>query len=199
MALRIHELHPSLAHYPLVLLPAAIMADIAGAVAHSDFFTRMGRLLMPIAAASGAATGVAGLVAQDAVQPEGHARDLLITHRNLDIGLVVATAVLAAMRLRSFRPSPGYLAAGVATAIAAHYTAYLGGTMVYRHGVGVEAAGGVEQDRSPELGRRSIRKALRVAGDNVVHSLRHAAKHAAEGEIVPALGHRSAGETPQRE
>ena len=30
MSMRIHELHPSLAHYPLALFPAAVIADLVG-------------------------------------------------------------------------------------------------------------------------------------------------------------------------
>lgn len=68
-----------------------------------------------------------------------------------------------------------------------HYTAYLGGSMVYRHGVGVEPAAGVNRDRSPEIDTSHPAHSVRVAGRNALHAARHAAKHLMEGQITPAL------------
>jgi uncharacterized membrane protein len=188
MALRIHEVHPSLVHYPLVLVPVSIIADLIGRVTGRRFFNRVGGTLMPVAAASGVVAAGAGLVAQSAVQAEGRAHDLLATHRNLNAGLVVLTGLMALLRSRRDEPSLGYLAAGVAAIAAMNYTAYLGGEMVYARGVGVEPAGGVREGESPEIHASNLPQIAKVAGHHVVESLEDAARHLREGEIAPSLG-----------
>jgi uncharacterized membrane protein len=188
MALRIHEVHPSLVHYPLVLVPVSIVADLIGRITGRRFFNRLGGSLMPVAAVSGVAAAAAGLVAQSAVEAEGRAHDLLVTHRNLNAGLVVLTGMMALLRSRRGEPSLGYLAAGLAGIAALNYTAYLGGEMVYQRGVGVEPAGGIRKGESPEIHGSNLPEVAKVAGRHVVESLEQAARHLKEGEIAPALG-----------
>ena len=195
MSLRIHEVHPSLAHYPLALMPLSVIADIAGRLTGNANLMRLGGALMPIAAATGAATAVAGLVAQSSVNVDDHGRahDLLATHRNLNAGLLALTGALAAYRARTTRPSLGYLVAGALGAVAMNYTAYLGGSMVYQHGVGVLPAGGVDETRAPEIRGGNVARSARVAGANALRSLKHAGRHVMQGELAPALhdGHSS--------
>lgn len=142
MPIRIHELHPSFVHFPLALFPAALVADVAGRVSGNRWLMKLGARLMPVAAASGAVAAVAGLVAQEAVAAKGASHDVLVTHRNLNLALVLATSLLAAARRKRGEPSLAYLACGMGGLLVMSYTAYLGGKMVYQHGVGVEAAGG---------------------------------------------------------
>jgi uncharacterized membrane protein len=187
MAIRIHELHPTLVHFPIALFPTAIAADAIGAVTGRDDLMQIGAKLMPVAVAATALSGVAGLVAQESVKPEGRAQDLLTTHRNLNLGLLAATSVLAAIRAGRQRPSPGYLLGGLAAVGALMYSAYLGGKMVYEFGVGVRRAGGLKEDEAPEIRRDTLGRAARVAGMHVVHGVKHSAEHLAHGDIVPAL------------
>src|SRR3712207_6332084 len=137
MPMRVHEVHPALAHFPVALLPTAVAADLIGRFTDNDSLMDMGRQLMPLAAASVAATGVAGFAAQEAVKTSDVSHDLLVTHRTLNIGLLALSLGLAAIRARSRRPSAGYLLAGLAGAALVTYSGYLGGRMVYTHGVGV--------------------------------------------------------------
>lgn len=189
MALRIHELHPTLVHFPLALVPLAVAADLIGRLSRNRSLMRTGARLMPVAAASGVVAGAAGLIAQGAVEVSEEASDVLTTHRNLNIGLVALTAVLAAVRGRSTVPSIGYLAAGIAGVAAMNYTAYLGGKLVYHHGVGVEKAGGVLPEKSPEITWRGAGAAASAAVQHGREAVRHTASHVAKGEIAPALTH----------
>ncbi|HJV51192.1 MAG TPA: DUF2231 domain-containing protein [Noviherbaspirillum sp.] len=186
MSIRIHEVHPTLAHFPLALLPVAFLADLAGRLTGRISLMRIGRFLMPAAAASGAATAVAGLAAQEAVEP-GDAHDLLITHRNLNAGLVAAVGALALLRARKEAPGTGYLVASAAALGGMFYTAYLGGLMVYRHGVGVAPAKGVREQSSPEIRYAAAREIAHVAADNVGHAVTDAVHHLREGKVAPAL------------
>ncbi len=183
MALRIHEVHPSIVHFPLTLLPTALLLDLFGRAGRG--LMKAGRILMPAAAASAAVTGLAGLVAQESVRAEGRGHQLLVTHRNLNILLLAVSGALAVSRLRSTRPSWPYLVLGLAGVGAMNFTAYLGGKMVYSEGVGVVPSGGVRT--SPPLQRgtylRAIGTAARLIGRGVVNAVRELFR----GELAPFL------------
>lgn len=187
MAMRTHEIHPMLVHFPLALMPTAIAADAVGAMTDNRALMETGKTLMPLAVASMAATGVAGFAAQEEVRAEGEAHDMLVTHRNLNVGLLLMSAGLAVLRSRQERPGPGYLLAGLAGAALITYSGYLGGKMVYRHGVGVAAAGGYHPERSPRIERGHLGEAARTAGTDVARGVAHAAREVAHGELAPHL------------
>jgi uncharacterized membrane protein len=50
MAVRLNEIHPSLVHFPIALMPAAVGADLLANATDSDRLAEAGRVLMPIAA-----------------------------------------------------------------------------------------------------------------------------------------------------
>ena len=55
----------------------------------------------------------------------------------------------------------GYLAAGIASVAAMAYSGYLGGHLVYEHGVGVRPAEGVEDGEAPEIRPGEAREVAR--------------------------------------
>jgi uncharacterized membrane protein len=187
MAMRTHEIHPMLVHFPLALMPTAIAADAVGAITDNRALMETGRILMPLAVVSMAVTGVAGFAAQEEVRAEGEAHDMLVTHRNLNVGLLLMSAGLAVLRSRQDRPGPGYLLAGLAGAALMTYSGYLGGKMVYRHGVGVGAAGGYDPERSPRMERGNLGEAARTAAKDVAQGVFHAAQDVTHGEMAPHL------------
>ena len=187
MALRLHEIHPSIVHFPLALFPTAVLADLAGRLTGSTALMRLGKRLMPVAAGSALASGAAGLVAQEAVRHEGRAHQLLVTHRNLNLGLIALSIAMSVVRARKEKPGAGYLLAGLGALAAMQYTAYLGGKMVYEHGVGVRPAAGVDEAASPEIRPGAVREALRASLHHASHGARHAAGDLRRGEMAPAL------------
>jgi uncharacterized membrane protein len=184
--LRTHELHPTLVHFPLTLVPTALVIDAIGETTDNEALMNTGRWLMPVAAASAAIAGAAGLVAQGAVRAQGEAHDLLVTHRNLNAALIGVTAAMAIVRQTRRRPGLGYLLMGAAGMLAMGYTAYLGGKMVYAHGVGVEPDG-VDIDKSPELRPGDFSRAAREAGHHVAEQARVSAEAIRTGEFAPAV------------
>lgn len=188
MRIRLHELHPSLVHFPLVLLPASLLLDALGCALDRRSLRRAGARLMPVAAASAAATAAAGLAAERAVQVPPAARPVLTTHRNLNLALVGLAAALAVVRSRRERPGVGYLAAGLAGVAAMGYTAWLGGHMVYRHGVGVEPAGGVRSPPSPEVRWESVRDVLGGATEAGAGAVPRAGGSADERQVTVSHG-----------
>ncbi|HVY79708.1 MAG TPA: DUF2231 domain-containing protein [Steroidobacteraceae bacterium] len=198
MSLRLHEVHPSIVHYPLALVPAALLIDVVGRVSGSRALMRTGRYLMPAAAVAGVAAGVAGLVAQQAVRTSAHSHKMLVTHRNLNMALVSATGALAIARARRERPGWGYLLVGFAGAALMQYTAYLGGKMVYSHGVGVEAAKGVRPSDSPEIRREGLGDVVRLALLHIRDGLGRTLRELMHGEIAPMLRFRRADSEAQQ-
>jgi uncharacterized membrane protein len=195
MPMRLHELHPTLVHYPLALIPAAWLCDAVGWLTGSRTLMNTGRALMPIAAASAAVAGAAGLAAQESVKAHGHAREMLATHRTLNVGLIAATGVLAVLRSAEEEPRPAHLLAGLVGMIAMSYSAYLGGKMVYEHGVGVRAAHGVDESRSPELRRDTLREAAATATANVRDGVRHGVEEMRTEGLRPVLAGMRSGST----
>lgn len=185
--MRLQELHPALVHFPIALLPVAVGADLLGRATGSHTLLEAGRVGIALAAGSAAISAVAGLAAQQAVHAEGAAHDALVTHRTLNLGLVGVSTGMAVWRQGRRRPTPGYLALGLAAMGVMSYSAYLGGHMVYELGVGVKEAGGLREERAPKLVPGQLAESARVAAVNVVEGAQHAAREMADAELLPYL------------
>ena len=185
---RLQELHPSIVHFPIAVLPIAIGADLLGRVTGSRALSEVGRMLMPVAAVGAAVSAVTGLIAQEEVQASGVASDMLVTHRNLNVSLTTVTALMAARRWGEDKAGPGYLALGLAGLGALSYSAYLGGKMVYEHGLGVKPADGLRTGDSPALSPSEAPSAARRALDDLKQGAAHALADLKAGRIVPAIG-----------
>lgn len=186
MKMKLQEVHPALVHFPIALLPLALGADALGKFGRKDELSAVGRWGITAAAGSALVAGLFGLIAQEEVSADGEAMDMLITHRDLNLGAVAVLIAMAVRRSRRRKPTLRYLASGLAALATVTYSAYLGGRMVYGSGVGVEKAGGavptaptIGQDEPVEIARR----AARDLGTGSVHL----AKELAGGQIVPSL------------
>ena len=188
MAMKLQEVHPSLVHFPLALLPLSVGADLLGRLTGSEALLDIGRRTMPLAAGSAVVAGVAGLMAQTEVEADGEALEMLKTHRTLNLGLVTVASAMAAYRSGRERPSVGYLAMGLVGLATMAYSAYLGGAMVYHEGVGVEAADGVRrQPAVPELTREQAKRALQSAGSDLAEGIKVTVQESAKGDLLPSL------------
>jgi uncharacterized membrane protein len=154
--MRVHELHPMLIHAPLILLPAAVVTDLAAVVTRRWRWEWAGRVLWGSVVAGGLTAGVAGMAASQEVKAEdARARDMMFLHGLGNVSLVVGALGLAAWRQRR-PPSVGSGLVGLAALAVAVYTGYLGGELVYAYGMGVKGSMGAEElERlSPPLGSR---------------------------------------------
>ena len=188
MSVRLSEIHPSIVHFPIALYPTAIVADLLGRVRDSDALAEAGRVLMPIAVASGVVAAAAGLLAQEEANVEGEAYDVLATHRTLNQGLVALTGAMALWRWRRREPGAGYLALGLGALAAMGYSAYLGGKLTYEHGVGVKPADGLKDGDSPELAPGQFGEAARRTVADMQRGIQRVVEDTKEGRLVPALG-----------
>lgn len=152
MPMRLHELHPSIIHAPLALLPAAAVVDVLAATSARRVRRRVldqaGRRLWWFGVGSAAVAGLAGMAASQEIRLEDpRARDAMWLHGMGNTVILLASAGLATWRTRH-RATAATAGIGAAAVGAALYTAWLGGSLVYTHGAGVEAM--------PPGGRASI-------------------------------------------
>lgn len=185
--MRLQELHPALVHFPISLLPASLAIDAMGRATGKREWMDLGQKGIGLAFASVALAGVAGLLAQEAVELDEDSRRKLVTHRTLNLGLLGLTGILTRLRRRADRPSLGYLALGMAGVGVMTYSAYLGGNMVYQDGVGVAAAGGVREEEAPHLEPAEAGEALRASGRHIVSGARHTIEDFSHREVLPWL------------
>lgn len=183
--MQLHELHPALVHFPIALLPASLAVDAAGR--NHAGLAEVGRIGIALTAGSAALAAASGLIAQEEVEVNEATHELLVTHRTLNLGVLGWTAAMAVYRAGRERAGSGYLAAGVVALGVTMYTAYLGGQMVYKHGVGVRPAGGLAEDHTPPLAKTGAGSLLYRSWHNLRHALAHTAEHLGEGEVAPAL------------
>ena len=165
MPMRTHELHPSIVHAPLVLLPATAFIDLLAAVRPLDRrLDRAGRRLWWTTAGGALLVGLTGMAASQEIDVrDPRARDVMFLHGIGNFALVLAAFGVAAWRTAN-RASMTSACAGLAASAASLYTAYLGGELVYSHGAGVKALGGAAARTPPLL---SSAAPGRLAGDAV--------------------------------
>lgn len=156
MTMRVHELHPSLVHFPLAFLPLAAGVDLltprrGRALARGD---RLGKALWWMTVGSGLVAGLAGLAASQEVKARDEpVRDMMWLHGAGNV-VVLTGALGMALWRRTHRASSGQALLGLLATGVSLYTAYLGGEMVYTHGVGVDpmpASAGAGVQRSAPL------------------------------------------------
>lgn len=187
MSMRLQEIHPAVVHFPIALLPTSLVADALGRISGSETLMEIGRRTAPVALAGAVAAGVTGLIAQQTVKLPGNTVEMLITHRNINLGVTGILAALVRRRLRSRRPTLGYLAAGFAGLAAVTYSAYLGGHMVYEHGVGVLPADGVDTDAAPVIEPDDAAAVTRLSGKHLREGVAMTARELGQGKVAPYL------------
>lgn len=187
MAIRLEQIHPSLVHLPIALLPLAVGVDLLGAVTGNRSLLTCGRRAITAAAAGAAASAVTGLIAGEEVNVEGASRDKLMTHRNLNAVVTTIATGMAIWRARHAEPTAGYFGAGIIGMAILAYTAYLGGELVYESGVGVAPAHGVYRPNAPTLRADHMGEAVGAAATDLAHGVQHMAQELREGYFVPAI------------
>ena len=136
-----HPIHPMLVVVPATLIVSTAVLDVLSTRASGGDARRLGDLARwtnRLSVASGALAGTTGLADWTALREGSQARGLGRVH-GLGNALVLALFGLA-LRSRdgAGRPSGRTVALTVAGAGLAMLTAWLGGELVFRHGVGVD-------------------------------------------------------------
>jgi uncharacterized membrane protein len=182
MPMRTHELHPSMVHAPLALLPMTAFVDLAAATRpHDRRLDRLGTRLWWTTAGVALATGLAGMAASQEVDPaDDRTRDMMFLHGIGNLGLVLAAFGMASFRSRHPSNLTGAIT-GLLASGAAMYTAYLGGEMVYAHGLGVKGLDRRASEAAPLLSGEGVRRLGTDAGRGLAWLVRRAVR-AVSGE-----------------
>lgn len=143
MAIFPAPLHAAVVHFPIVLTFAALLLEALARTRRWGSQDGAAMILVVLAALGSVAAVVTGKLAhEEAVVPEA-ARQLLELHDNLGVLAMIVLLLLAGGRVALARGNLHhgpigwvYLAALVLTAALFGYQGYLGGRLVYEHGVG---------------------------------------------------------------
>ncbi len=169
--MRLNEVHPIMTHYAMTLFPVAVGIDAAAWLTDNSQLERLGRVVMPVATATAGVTAASGLMAEQQVRGSKRAEAMLSQHRSINLVAGGAMVAMSAYRISRRRPAWGYILAGVGVFGALAYSGYLGGRMVYGEGMGVEKAGGLKLEESPELKPGNFVDALVLAGRQIRRSV----------------------------
>ena len=152
-----HPIHPMAIAFPVATLMAAPLADIAARVTDDPFWRRAGRWLLLGGLTSGVAASAIGMIDYIAIR---EVRQLPGAHVHAG-GNALALVLTAVNLLRRPKDDSQTLDAvdlglSLATVALLGATAWLGGELSYRHGVGVVA------DDSPTAGQSLSRLLTRT-------------------------------------
>lgn len=137
------NMHPMFVHYPLVLLPLALVFQAWGALRQREDLERVARWLLYVGAVAALAAAGTGLLAEESVEHPEAAHEVIELHETLMLttaGLAVGLAVLAAIfRKKSPRLIQTVLLVGLlATNVVLVIGADRGGQLVFEFGVGTK-------------------------------------------------------------
>lgn len=134
-----HGWHPFIIHLPLIAFAVAVLFDLVDAWGHTPRFRHAAHVLWGVAFVGAAFAVGSGLVAYGKVNHSEEAHDLMTLHRNVAFVTLAALIVAAIWRWRR----PTSKAASVYAALAfigLLWVGYLGGELVFHHGVGIPTA-----------------------------------------------------------
>lgn len=138
-----HPIHPMLIPFPIAFLVAAFLADITFLFERSAFWADASVWLLGAGVVSGVFAGLTG--ALEAVKVP-RARKLVITwiHGGANVVALVAAAINWVLRWGDHAQAvvPTGVALSGCVVLILGFTAWLGGELAFRHGVGVSASVG---------------------------------------------------------
>ncbi|MEO8451612.1 MAG: DUF2231 domain-containing protein [Gemmatimonadota bacterium] len=153
----IHSWHPVMIHLPLVAFVLAALLDLLDLRRKNTEWHRAATLMWWIAFAGGAAAVTTGLIAYNRVDHSDHAHEAMILHRNVAFAALSVLLVAGIVRWRVPRLRLSVIL-GVVGALGLGFAGYLGGELVYTHGLGIstrnldaimDARGGHQHNEQP--------------------------------------------------
>ena len=143
----LRTLHPMIVHFPITLFYLTALFEGLYFAFRQDWLARAGYMLLTLSMAAGVAAGIAGAISETYVLSHISRASLhiLSTHKNFaelsvfTFGVAWLWRTLLALRHRlpkGFAAVVYYLVILLGVALIS-YTGFLGGSLVYDHGVGV--------------------------------------------------------------
>ncbi len=134
------NIHPLLVHFPIAFLSLFVLVDLMGTAQKKSEWRKFAGHLLYLGTAFAGLTVWAGFHAAETI-PHGHnIHDIMERHEQLGVSIFALSLALSAWRLR--RPVEGFGIYNLLSIILAGvlvFGADLGGLMVYKYGVAVQA------------------------------------------------------------
>lgn len=134
------NIHPLLVHFPIAFLSLFVLVDLIGTAQKKSEWRKFAGNLLYLGSAFAGLTVWAGFHAAETI-PHGHnVHDIMERHEQLGVSIFALSLALSAWRLR--RPVEGFGIYNLLSIILAGvllFGADLGGLMVYKYGVAVQA------------------------------------------------------------
>lgn len=138
------NIHPLIVHFPIAFLIAFFIVDLIGSVFYNDNSRKLASGLLYLGTVSAAGAVAAGLIAEASIEHGDNVHLIMSQHEFFGISILCLSGFLSLWRLMS-----GGIVRGVANLFFIMFSilltilvilgADLGGLMVYKHGVAVEA------------------------------------------------------------
>jgi uncharacterized membrane protein len=145
------NIHPLVVHFPIAFLSAFFVTDLIGTFSKNDNLRQLATGLLYLGTLAAGVAGFVGLLAEASVEHGENVHLILERHKTIGFSVLAISFVLSAWRLLS-----GGRINGVANVIFIVFAAILniflilgvdlGGLMVYKYGVAVEAIEVTTQD-----------------------------------------------------
>lgn len=134
--------HTVVVDFAVALLLTSLACDLLALLGDEQELRTVGAWTQLFGAAAAVFAVLSGLVAANAVETSGPVHELVLTHRNLGIATAVLAAPAAAWRFLRHGALPEraawlYWTLVLGSTGALTVAAWLGGVLVFRHGVGV--------------------------------------------------------------
>lgn len=138
------NVHPLVVHFPIAFLVAFFIVDLIGTLIKKDSWRQLASGLLYLGAIGAAMAVVAGLMAAGSVEHGDNVHLIMLRHKTFGLSILCLSVVLSIWRLLSRGSIKGgvnivFLVLAALLNILVILGADLGGLMVYKHGVAVEA------------------------------------------------------------
>jgi len=136
-----HPIHPILIVFPLGLFAMAVIFDIVQLVTGNPNLSLAAYYMIGAGIITGLLAAVFGLIDWTGIVPQSRARSIGVLHGLGNVVVVLLFAISWWLRKPNpVTPSGGALTASYLGVLLGLVTGWLGGELVFRHGVGVEGA-----------------------------------------------------------
>ncbi len=140
------NVHPLLVHFPIAFFTFFVLIDFAGSLFGRQSWRQAASWLLYLGTLMAAATVAAGLEAAATVPHGDDVHAIMERHKHLGVSILGLSTVLSFWRLFSGGLIRGganvlYLIMALILGVLVVFAADLGGLMVYKYGVAVEAVG----------------------------------------------------------
>lgn len=139
------NIHPLLVHFPIALLISFFLLDFIGSILKKANMRDVAGYLLYLGTFSALCAVIAGFIAADSVAHGGNVHAIMERHKTFGLSVLSLATLLSTWRLLARGKIKGeinifYLFLSAILSILISLGADLGGLMVYKYGVSVEAA-----------------------------------------------------------